>query len=314
METKVFKTIQKYNMIAPQEPLLVAFSGGADSMALLHFLCQNVRNPLFAAHINHHLRGEESDRDEAFARTICEKMGMELFVLQADVQKEAETKGFSIEQAARSLRYDFLEKTAEGLHAKIATAHTLSDNMETVIFHLVRGTGLKGLCGIPPVRNNIIRPLIACTRDEIEAYCTSNNLSYVTDSTNIDTKYQRNFIRHQIIPALTQINPAFDTAIHRLTEGLVEDEAFLSQTALEHIEKFGYSQAELAALSPAIRVRVLRRFIEEFAGKMGEAVHIQAMEELIFRGRGEVALPNGVIACVKKSVLTTEPEKKENLP
>ena len=177
MEAKVFKTIQKYHMLSSEDVVLVALSGGADSMALLYFLYKNCNYKLYAAHINHNLRGEESDGDEEFVKTCCKNLKIELFILNADVKKEAQCKGFSIEQAARSIRYDFLEKTAEGLHAKIATAHTLSDNMETVLFNLVRGTGIKGLCGIPPVRNNIIRPLLECTRAEIEEYCAKNNFS-----------------------------------------------------------------------------------------------------------------------------------------
>ena len=243
MEAKVFKTIQKYHMLSSEDVVLVALSGGADSMALLYFLYKNCNYKLYAAHINHNLRGEESDGDEEFVKTCCKNLKIELFILNADVKIEAQCKGFSIEQAARSIRYDFLEKTAEGLHAKIATAHTLSDNMETVLFNLVRGTGIKGLCGIPPVRNNIIRPLLECTRAEIEEYCAKNNLSYVIDSTNTDTKYNRNFIRHKIIPALYQINPSFDIGVNRLTEGLRNDEDYLSELANAHIKQYNYQIA-----------------------------------------------------------------------
>jgi tRNA(Ile)-lysidine synthase len=314
METKVFKTIQKYHMLSSQDSILVALSGGADSMALLYFLYKNCSNKLYAAHINHNLRGEESNRDEEFVKNICKNFGIEFFVLNADVKKEAELKGFSIEQAARSTRYDFLEKTAKKLNARIATAHTLSDNMETVLFNLVRGTGLKGICGIPPVRNNIIRPLLECTRSEIEEYCTKNNLSYVIDSTNSDTKYHRNFIRHKIIPALYQINPSFDTAINRLTGGLQNDEEFLSQSALEFIEQNNYKIAELSALHPALRARVFHIFIENISGKRGEYIHIKALEELIFRGKGEVALPNNTKACVKEGNLTQTFGKEKPIP
>ena len=200
IKNSVLKAIKQFSMLEKSHNVTVALSGGADSVSLLHILYElrdELGITLSAAHLNHMIRGDEALRDENFARQECEKLGIPFFCERADVPKYAKEHRVSTELAAREIRYEFLSNVSDGL---IATAHTASDNIETIIFNLARGTGLKGLCGIPPVRENIIRPLIFCTREEIEAYCSANRLSYVTDSTNLSDDYSRNKIRHTIVP------------------------------------------------------------------------------------------------------------------
>ena len=178
MNSLFLDTIRQYNMINKGDTVAVGLSGGADSMALFHLLYANKEElgiNLVALHINHGLR-TESEEEEIFITDYCKKLGVECVVLKADMNSREKPQGFSTEMWARKLRYDFFEKEAKKRGARIATAHSLSDKCETVIFNLCRGTSLKGVCGIPAVRGNIIRPLINCTRSDIEKYCSANNI------------------------------------------------------------------------------------------------------------------------------------------
>jgi len=196
----VKRTISDYMMLETSENVLVALSGGADSTALLLSL-RELGYPVRAFHLNHCLRGAESDRDEAFCRRLCEKLGVELTVERVDIAAAAGDS--AVEETARRIRYARLEHAAHG--AKIAVAHNADDNLETMLFHLVRGTGAKGLTGIPPVRGRIIRPLIAVERSEIEAFLRERGQDFVTDSTNADTVYTRNRLRQEVVPVLREL-------------------------------------------------------------------------------------------------------------
>lgn len=178
MRNKALLTVEQYQMLPAGSRVTVALSGGADSVALLHFLCslrQERRLTIKACHINHLLREEESERDEAFVRKLCRKWQVPLRVFREDVAAGAKNAGESVELFGRQVRYRCLFQAADG--GLVATAHTLSDRAETTFLNLLRGTGLKGLCSIPPVQGTVIRPLIRCTREEIEAYCRENGLS-----------------------------------------------------------------------------------------------------------------------------------------
>lgn len=209
--------------------VVVGFSGGADSISLLYRLTE-LRDTLDitveAVHLNHCLRGEESLRDEDFVREFCRQTQVPLQVKRVDVAKLAAEKSLSVEICGREERYRFFEEAA-GADGVIATAHTLSDNMETVIFHMIRGTALKGLCGIPAVRGNIVRPILGCTREDVEDYCRRKELSFVTDSSNLSTDYLRNKIRAEIIPKFFEINPSADQSFSRMTVALQKDEDYL---------------------------------------------------------------------------------------
>ena len=201
MRDKILSWMRGQCMTQPGDTVICAVSGGADSVCMLHVLL-SLRNTLGitveAAHFNHQLRGEESDRDEAFVRTLCAELGVVLHVDNGDVRARAAKTHESVEEAARALRYAFFSS----LPCLIATAHTQDDNLETVLLNLTRGTGLAGLCGIPPTRDSFIRPMLAVSRAEIEAYLEQNGLPHVTDSTNFLPDARRNRLRQSVIPLL----------------------------------------------------------------------------------------------------------------
>ncbi|MBR5011737.1 MAG: tRNA lysidine(34) synthetase TilS, partial [Clostridia bacterium] len=233
MLKKVLAAIEKNNMLETGVTVTVALSGGADSVALLYCLLELQKERSFnlnAAHLNHMLRGEESLRDENFVKELCDKLNIPLFCENTDVAAEAQKSGESIELAARKIRYDFLNRVSTGV---IATAHTASDSFETMLFNLSRGTAINGLCGIPPKRDNLIRPLIYCTRADVEEYCSQNGIAYVTDSTNLTDDYTRNKIRHNVIPVLKGINPSAEQAVMRTALSFSEDADFLNGVATD---------------------------------------------------------------------------------
>ena len=232
---KVFDFCQEYDMLPKSGNVIVCVSGGTDSMCLLNLLnelSEKVGFSLHAAHFNHMLRGSESDGDEAFVIEECGKLGIPLSVGSGDVSGEAARTGRGIEETGRDMRYDFFHRLSIELDgAKIATAHNADDQLETVLLRLVRGTGLRGLCGIPPVRGKIIRPLLCLTRDEIEQYNTGRSIAHREDSTNSDDTYSRNNIRLHVLPVLRKLNPSVSTACVETCGLLRKDESFLQSLA-----------------------------------------------------------------------------------
>ena len=226
-------------------PILVGLSGGADSSALLHMLSvyrEKCGAKIYAAHVNHGIRGAEADRDEEFCREYAGSLGVEIFVLRADVPALAKERGESVETAARALRYSYFEQIMRENNIPIlATAHNANDNLETVIFNIARGSGLSGVCGIPECRRTdhgiVIRPILSMEKREIIEYCRDNAISFVTDSTNIDTDYTRNLIRAEIIPVMQRINSGAVKNAIRMSESLREDMLCLDHMADELIER-----------------------------------------------------------------------------
>ncbi len=202
MITKIAQTIEQHNMLDFGGKVTVALSGGADSTALLLAL-RELGYKVSCVHVNHNLRGEEALRDQSFCENLCERLGVPLAVESVDVRSYADEHKLSTEEAARNLRYDAISKHASG---KVATAHNLNDCFETTLFNLTRGTSLGGILGIPPTRDNIIRPLINCTKQEIIDYLNSKNQPWVEDSTNQIADCTRNTIRLEIVPRLLEIN------------------------------------------------------------------------------------------------------------
>ena len=271
MRATVTKTIidavSRSGLIRPGDRILCAVSGGADSMCLLHVLYTNreaLGISVFAAHYNHSLRGEESERDCAFVSEFCEEHQIPLRTGKGDVASYAASHALGIEEAARTLRYAFLEEAAAEFGCTaIATAHNLEDNAETVLFHLLRGSASAGLAGIPPMRGNLIRPLLGVSRAEIEAYLAENNIPFVTDSSNLSDDYVRNRLRHQVMPVLSALNPSFGEAVLRAGELLRQDDACLGSLAEDFIRRFydgaSLPTAELLSLHRAVSSRVIRQ-------------------------------------------------------
>ncbi len=247
--------------------MLCAVSGGADSICMLHMLKSRERElgiKVFCAHYEHGLRGEESLRDMNFVEQCCQSWGIAFAAERGDVPAYAAKNGMSIEEAARELRYDFLQRTARQLDCdRIATAHNADDNAETVIFNLARGSAAKGLSGIPPLRDNIIRPLLGLSRREIEDYIRREGLSYVEDSSNLEDGYSRNVIRHRVMPVLKDINPELCSAVSRASELLRQDEELLDRLAKEFIDANYDGESlgtkELLDLHRSLGSRVIRR-------------------------------------------------------
>ena len=264
--------------------ILCAVSGGIDSMYLLCRLAEE-GYPVAAAHYHHGLRGAEADRDEDFVRDFCGERGIPFVSERGDAAAFADENRLGTEEAARRLRYDFLERTADALGAAvIATAHTAEDNAETVLLHLVRGAGLRGLCGIPPRRGRIVRPMLDTTRAEAEAWLRARGIPHVEDATNGADDYARNRIRHHVMPALLAENPAFPAAVARMTRSLREDEDYLMARAeaflAEYARENSLPAAELLALPEPVAFRAVRRM----AGEGISAFHGEMILEAARRG------------------------------
>ena len=314
MLTKLLAFIRKNNLIQPGDSVVCAVSGGADSVALLfalYLLREKLEIALSAAHFNHHLRGEESDGDEAFVCEFCDRYDIPLTLGGAQVQ--AGQKG--LEAAAREARYAFFAT----LPGKIATAHTADDNAETVLLHLIRGTGLKGLGAIAPMRGNIIRPMLDVTRQDVEAFLAEYHLQYRQDSSNDTDAFLRNRIRHHVMPLLKQENPKIAQNLSAMAQRLRMDEAALQEAAQLDAEP---SVAALKAMSPAVCSRALENFMKQNGVKEPESEHISLTEALVFSDKpsAKADLPGGVTLCRHYDCLTVMsagdplPEIKLNCP
>lgn len=333
---KARETIATYSMLDVGEPVLVALSGGADSVALLLAL-RALGYAVSAGHLNHGLRGGESDRDEAFCERLCANLQVPLVVRRADAAAYAGEMRESIETAARDLRYTFFAETVRETGAsKIATAHTASDNLETMLFHLTRGTGLDGLCGIPPMRTqtesrqgqaqqdslDIVRPLIACTRTEVEDFLAWRGQDFVTDSTNLSGDYTRNRIRREVIPVLAALSPKAEQAAADLSARLRCDAAFLREQADELLASArradGWDVPILRAAHRAIRTRALRRLCEREGLPLRDfsARHVAALEGLLEgeNPSAQISLPGGWIAAREYLLLRIHAEGSRDIP
>ncbi|MBR7131991.1 MAG: tRNA lysidine(34) synthetase TilS [Clostridia bacterium] len=308
MESYVLEAVNRFGLISAGDRITVALSGGADSMALLNALIslrERLDITVDAAHLNHGIRGAEADRDMEFVTDYCNSRGIELFCERVDVPAFARENSLSTELAARKLRYEFLEGVARG---KVATAHTASDNLETVLFNLTRGASLDGLCGIPPKRDIFIRPLLLCTRGQIEEYCEKKAIPFVTDSTNLSDEYTRNKIRHSVVPVLKEINPAAERAVLKTCGLLREDKELLSRSAEELLfanltDNGCLLLTELRLLDAALAKRVIKAFIEKCAGGVSlETVHIEAVYNIAL-SCGRTSLPLNLSAVSENKML-----------
>lgn len=310
MLESVKAAVKRYNMFDTEKSVTVALSGGADSVALLVALLE-IKSEygliISAAHLNHSLRGAESDGDMEFVKRLCEKLDVPLIVETADIKSEAISSKESIELAARRVRYDFLERVSPGL---IATAHTASDNLETVLYNMSRGTSLHGLCGIPPVRGRVVRPLIFATRTEVEAFLSEKGFTFRTDSSNLSDVYSRNKLRLNAVPTLLEVNSAAVENVTRLCVALKEDEQFLDTEAEKALEECsvdgGLSVATLTALHPSIKRRVVSSFAKRELSEDLEHIHIEAVLNMSDNGVCRQSIKGGFSAVINNGVLKLE--------
>lgn len=234
MLDKVKKTIIDNNMISDCDKVLVALSGGCDSVCLCLALKELGIN-FSVAHLNHMIRNE-ADSDEQFCKSFADKIGVRFYSEKVNIPKISKQSGVSEEVAGRNARYDFLERLCKKYgFTKIAVAHNINDNAETVLLNLLRGSGLKGLCGIPKTRGNIIRPLIDIPRNEIERFVEEKGQRYVTDKTNFSNDYTRNKIRNNVIEKLLEINPSALSNISKTSDILTADETYFKKQAEKHV-------------------------------------------------------------------------------
>ena len=288
MQNKLLTFIREQELISEGDRVICALSGGADSVAMLfalYLLKEKLGIFLEAAHFNHHLRGEESQRDEDFVRDFCARYDIPLHVGGGQVQPGK--KG--LEAAARDARYAYLQS----LDGKIATAHTADDNAETVLLHLIRGTGLKGLGGIAPKRGKLIRPMMSTTRQEVEGFLAEWSLPHVEDSSNDTDAFLRNRVRHHLMPLLRQENPRIGENLSKLALRLRLDEEYLAQqSAFDVLPDVN----TLRAMPQALRSRALEAFLKQSGIPEPEDVHIAQAETLVFSDNpsAKAVFPGGV--------------------
>lgn len=320
MNNKALKAVENYGMLANADKVIVGLSGGADSVALLHFLNRHRDRfgfELHAAHVNHLLRGDESERDEQFVRELCNKMSIKLDVLRVDIDAESKSRGIGQEECGRQVRYEFF-RSLSGENTVIATAHTLSDSFETVLLNMTRGTGLHGLCGIPAVRGNIIRPLIECTRQEIEQYCSDNELSFVNDSSNFTRDYNRNIVRLDIVPKLLEINPSLYKVALRMIRNNIADDEYMNSVALDLVNDAdrggAFSIDVLLSAALPIRYRAISIIAKKCCGIIPEDVHCSAIDSLLKSGFGMTDLPQKNTCTVKNACLFFNAPAEREIP
>jgi len=305
-------TIRRHSMLEHGDKVLVAVSGGPDSVALLHAL-RSVRDELgiglHVAHLNHSFRGRESDLDAEYVRALAANLSLDCTVEKIDVPQIQRSLRLSPEEAARLVRYEFLERVAADVHAdRIALAHTADDQVETVLLNVLRGAGLDGLAGMPPVRGRIIRPLIAIRRSEVENYVESAaaDLHPRVDITNLLPMYTRNRLRLELLPLLRrEFNPEIDAAILRLAELAREDTAYLNMGSKEALSRVTISREEGAiSLDPsgvlscplAIRRRLIREAVRAVRGELADIgfAHVEELLRLLGAGADfKYELPGG---------------------
>jgi len=317
IERKVRDFLVGRRLSTSRAPLMVGVSGGPDSVCLLHVLWGlqgQLRFALHAAHLDHGLRGEESAGDAQYVLDLCHKLGVPVTIEQRDVQAYRQEHRLSLEEAARDVRYAFFADLANELGAKqVAVGHTLDDHVETVLLHIIRGTGTRGLAGLQAVRQaqaagkriTLIRPLLDITRAETAAYCRRHRLRPRTDSSNLSRKLLRNRVRLELLPMLKTYNPAIVEALARTARIAADDSAYLEHATSRQWRRVARTEgntavldkARLLGLAPALQHSVLRRAVEEQAGTLKdiEARHIEDMMALLEKPAGKaIHLPYGL--------------------
>ncbi|MBO5426430.1 MAG: tRNA lysidine(34) synthetase TilS [Lachnospiraceae bacterium] len=311
----VYNYIMDNNMISAEDKLVVGLSGGADSVCLLCTLCElksrlgMAEDSIVAVHINHMIRGEESDGDEEFCRKLCHKLSVPFQVFSKDITAYAKDMRISVEEAGRKYRYEsFNQVLSERGFNKIAVAHNKNDLAETVIFNMLRGTGLNGMAGISAVRDNIIRPLLDVTRQDIEAYLENIHQNYRTDSTNLGLDYDRNKIRHIILPAMEEVNSRAVEHICHMAEEAKESYSYIHGKAVAKFEDSKTVNEEKSVAldinqiykyNPVLQEHLVHEALGQVAGAKKDITrkHVMSVVSLIYQDTGKmVELPYGIRA------------------
>ena len=312
MRNKILALAAREDLFRDVEHIVCAVSGGADSVALLHCLMdlrQEFGFTLSAAHYNHSLRGAESDEDEAFVRDLCQKWNIPLHTGRGDVAAHAARCHLSIEEAARNLRYGFLMS----LPGHIAVAHHADDQIETVLINLIRGTGLRGLCGMAARQHRLLRPLLTVTAREIRAYLQSLGIPHREDSTNTRDDALRNRLRHHVIPLLYRENPSLDATVGRMTDLLRAEDTHLAREADDLLRAASVEDdldcGILRAAPAVIRRRAIRSLLDALPNP--SVSHVDAVEALLERANGsaEVHLPDGITVRREYDLLRWIPDE-----
>ena len=307
--TAVLRFIEDNCLLEQGDKVLVALSGGADSVALLHLLLA-VKNEyqltIGAAHFHHGIRGEEADRDALFSAGLCERWDIPFYHDRADVPAVSRESNESFELCGRRLRYRFLEDTAEKCgFTKIAVAHHGDDNAETVLWNLTRGAGIGGLRGIPVRRGKIIRPLLCLSRDSIETYCRENDLDYMTDSTNLSDDCTRNILRHRVMPVLRQLNPRVEEHIAGNAALMAQADDYFKEISYEELNKakteYGYSCEKLLKLRPIVLDYAVKSLLDD-AGAPVDHRHVTLAIDAM-RDGGAVDLGQGFTVSCAQGIL-----------
>lgn len=302
MNNKVLKTVKKYNMLSKGDRVLIGVSGGADSIALLEFFVsvkEKYDLDICVAHIEHGIRGEDSVNDAEFVKNYCKKLGVNFYLKTIDAPNLAKKAKMGVEEYSRMARYDFFN-TIEC--DKIATAHNLTDNIETLLFRLARGTGLKGACSIPAVREKIIRPFIEVSSDEIRKWCNDNNIPYRVDCTNSDSAYSRNLIRLEILPLFEKLNANYQDNIENFISDVNEDYAFIDNYVKSIYPKIVKNNEidlpKLNELDLSIKKRILIMFFDENGYSLNR-IHLQSVIDITLKS-GKTQIKENVFAISAK--------------
>ncbi len=310
---QVENTVDKYNMISPGDCVLIGLSGGADSVFLMYFfinLAEEYNLTLKCAHIEHGIRGNDSVEDCEFCRELCKKNNIQFNELSIDAPKEAAEAKMGVEEYSRYRRYEFFDSIPCD---KIATAHSLSDNVETIIFKLIRGCSLKGASGIPPKRGKIIRPLIETSGEDIRFWLNENNIQYRTDKTNYDNDYSRNYIRNSIVPMFSKINSNYEDAFSRFAASALEDSEFLDKLADESYEKIKINNhieiEKLINIERPLRLRIIAKFLAENGVRVNN-YNIIGVENIL-KNMSRIQLADNLYAVTSNGYLEIKPSNNE---
>ena len=324
LEQRVINFIQQHNLFSTSDKLVVAVSGGADSVCLLHILMQRRAEldiELHIAHLNHLLRGIESEADAEYVSQLAEHLDVSATLGKREVRRYKAEHRLSVEEAAREVRYQFFAEVAKSVCAdRIAIGHTADDQAETILLHLLRGTGSYGLQGMQPLTKweslydnplIVVRPLLEVNRKEIETYCQEHSLAPRQDSSNLSSSHLRNRIRQELIPLLQSYNPRINEALLRMADSLAVDYSFFEQQVSQTWDKVMIAEEdalvlntkEITQLHPALQRYLLREVVRRLLGSLKdiEWKHIEKMRTALNLPRGkQVALPRGLTFYVEQ--------------